>query len=452
MKNNKLKSILLSALVGSFFFVGCSSDDDNSSSGGGGETGTDRTYITVAGAVMGTNNPTPGDGNGGTLVYSISKEDAADASKSFDVFENGFVVPSNRTARLQMDENGNTLFNIAYAGPTGGEYSKYIVGGGNSFTQTGALVNISSYVGPSPRWVKLFDGDNTGVAVSVTTPTITTDANDDFAYCRGTSTVLSLDLVNSAITQTESYEIPLTTAEEIEGHHIFRLDSPVLNAAGDKLIIGTWMRKKDTQTGENESTFTRLGSKAVVVDYPSLENPIVITSTVSHGDTSGYRSFNAFLADDNNIYQATQRDSDGSHFLKINTSNQYDNSYVFSLDAALGVSGSYIENWRYAGNGKAIVAYTHDGAAVSTVSGQSQSYLALVDLYAKTAQQLSLPYNVDAYMFQYQGYVVDGDNIYVTFSAVSQNGRIYVVNKNTGAVTEGAQLINKPGNHFIGAF
>lgn len=59
MKNNKLKSILLSALVGSFFFVGCSSDDDNSSSGGGGETpGTDRTYITVAGAVMGTNNPT----------------------------------------------------------------------------------------------------------------------------------------------------------------------------------------------------------------------------------------------------------------------------------------------------------------------------------------------------------------------------------------------------------
>src|SRR5690606_25147433 len=97
------------------------------------------------------------------------------------------------------------------------------------------------------------------------------------------------------------------------GYHIFRLDAPVLNKAGNKLIIGTWMRKTDPATGTNQNGFPRIGSKSVVVDYPSLENPTVITSTVGEGDTSGYRSFNAFLAGDGNIYQATQRGNNGSH-------------------------------------------------------------------------------------------------------------------------------------------
>ncbi len=460
MKTTFLKSTLwVSALTTLLTLTTACSEEESTGTGNGEPTNNNREWITVAGAVMGTNNPTPGDGNGGTLVYSISKEDAKDASKTFDVFENGFLVPSNRTARLQMSQSGNTLFSIAYAGANGGEYSKYIVNGGQNFAQTGALVNISQYAGTSPRWNKLFDDDKTGSAVSVTTPQIvmddqgTTDTNDDtFLYARGTATVLTLDLVDSAISEVQQYEIPLTQTEEIEGHHIFRLDSPTLNAAGDKLIIGTWMRKKNTTTGDNETTFTRLGSKSVVVDYPSLTNPTVITSTVGHGDTSGYRSFNSFVADDNNIYQATQRDTNGSHFLRINQNNEYDNSYTFSLDTALGITGSYIENWRYAGNGKAIVAYTHDNAPISTLSGQSQSYLALVDLYNTSAQQITLPYNQDAYMFQYQGYVIDGDDIYVTFAPVGQDGRIYIINKNTGIVTEGAKLTNKPGNHFIGAF
>lgn len=97
------------------------------------------------------------------------------------------------------------------------------------------------------------------------------------------------------------------------------------------------MRKYNPATGLTESTFDRLGTKSVIVDYPSLENPKVITSTVSFGDNSGYRSPNSFVAEDGNIYQATQRDSKGSHILKINTNNEYDNSYIFSLDAALGV-------------------------------------------------------------------------------------------------------------------
>lgn len=447
MKRSYFKVLPMALLA---FFASCSDDDTNN--GGTPPPSTEDRWITIAGAVMGTTDAVPGDGNGGTIVYSISKEDAQDPSKSFDVFENGFLVPSARTARLQSSMDGSTLFNIAYGGGNGGEFSKYIVNGGQNFSQTGGNVNISQYAGTSPRWAKLFDGDQTGVAVNVTTPAVVSTPEGSYVRTFGTATVVSIDMQNALISAAKSYEIPLTAEEEAQGHHIFRLDAPVLNAAKNKLIIGAWMRKTNPATGANETDFDRLGSKSVVVDYPSLENPVVITSTVGFGDTSGYRSFNAFVGDDNNIYQATQREAGGSHILRINQNNQYDNSYVFSLDAALGVTGSYIENWRYAGNGKAIITYTHENAPVSALTEQSQSFVALIDLNAKTAQQLDLPYTTDMYFFQYQGFVVDGYDVYMTVAPVGQDGNVYIINSNTGTVTKGAKLINKPGNHFIGAF
>jgi len=449
MKRKFFKFLTFTTVLSSLVLTTSCSDDDNNNVANPGST--ESRWITVAGAIMGADG-IAGDGNGGTLVYSISKEDALDPTKSFDVFENGYLVKSARTARLQSSEDGATFFNIAYGGDNGGEFSKYIVGGGQNFTPTGGTVNISQYATTSPRWVKLFDGDKTGLAVNVTVPVVTSTSAGVYQHTRGTSTVLSLDMVNSAISATKSYEIPLTPAEEAQGHHIFRLDAPVLNKAQNKLIIGTWMRKTNTATGANQTTFERLGSKSVVVDYPSLTNPTIINSTVGFGDTSGYRSFNSFLADDGNIYQATQRDNGGSRILRISENNVYDNSYVFNLDAALGVTNSYIENWRYIGNGIAVVMYTHDGAAVSSLSNQSQSYIALVNLNAKTATQVALPYHTDMYFFQYQGFVIDGNDVFVTLAPVGQDGNIYIINSQTGAVTKGAKLINKPGNHFIGAF
>src|SRR5690606_31357026 len=131
-------------------------------------------WITVAGALMGT---TPGDGNGGTMVYAVSVEDAKNPEKSIDAYTNGFHVKSQRTARLQASEDGATLFNIAYTGPDGGEFSKYAVGGGNKMVQSDVTVNISDYATASPRWVKLFDGDKTGIAVNLSNVKVTTEAD-----------------------------------------------------------------------------------------------------------------------------------------------------------------------------------------------------------------------------------------------------------------------------------
>lgn len=444
MKKQFLNALVFSGLLMAATLSGCNNDDTEINTPE--PEPTEDRWITVAGALMGT---TPGDGNGGTMVYSVSKADAKNPDISISVYDNGYAVKSNRTARLQSSEDGNTLFNIAYTGDNGGEFSRYKVEGAGKFTQEDVTVNISQYASTSPRWVKLFDGDKTGIAVNVaniqannvtTGPTPTAP----FQYYRGTATVLALNLKEVLISGYKQYQIPLTAAEELAGHNIFRLDAPVLNKAQNKLIIGTWMQKRNPATGLTESTFERLGSKAVVVDYPSLENPKVITSTVGFGDNSGYRSFNSFLGTDGNIYQATQRDSKGSHILKINQNNEYDNAYVFSLDAALGVKDVYVDCWRYAGDGIAYALYTHDGS--------NQGFVARLDLNAKTATKVDLPYDTDLDFGQYQGILVSGDEVYVAVTPVGKDGNIYVINSKTGAVTKGAKLVNKAGNHYIGIF
>ncbi|MRX64573.1 hypothetical protein [Maribacter luteus] len=452
-----LRSFTLTILaVG--FMAACSSDDntvtpdpEQEEEEGNGES----RWITIAGAKMGDE---PGDGNGGTLIYSVTSEDAKDPTVQIDPFNNGFVAPSNRTARLQATEDGNTIFNISYAGDTGGNYSKYTVEGGGTFTQTGSEISIAPYVGTAPRWIKLFDGDQTGAAVYVSTehqvdnndtPDDVTD--DTYLYTNSTIGVVTLDLVDSQINNFEEHIITLSEEESVAGYYISRIDMPVLNDAGDKLYIGARVSKIDPTTLESESDYEILGSKTIVLDYPSLLNPTIITSTIGHGNTNGYRSINAFKYD-GSVYQANQSDPEGSYILKIGADNLYDDSYDFNLDNALGVTGAYVLAWRPAANGKAVLAYRHDGS-IEGISGRGESFFALVDLNTKTATKINdIPYDVDFELFQYQGYAVDGTEIYVTQAPVGQNGNIYIIDTETGTVTKGAELVNTTGSHFIGAW
>jgi hypothetical protein len=457
MKTQLLNLKTLAFAMALTLTIGCSSDDINDIPDVVEEAPTEENrWITIAGAVMGT---TPGDGNGGTLIYSIDSEDAKNPDFLVDVFNNGFAAPSERTARLQSSEDGGTMFNIQYTGDNGGTFSKYTVNGGQNFEQTGSEISIAPYVGTAPRWIKLFDGDQTGAAVYVSTENIVDDngteddATDDvFQYTQSTIGVVTLDLQNSRINNFQEHVVALNDELKAQGYYIGRIDMPTLNEAGDKLYIGTNIRKTDTSTLERDREADAIASVTIVLDYPTLFNPEIITSDVGLGDTNGYRSINAFLAEDGYVYHANQNDPNGSHILRIGADNTYDDSYEFSLDNALGIEGAYVTAWRYVGNGKAVISYYHDGSLESEASGRAQCYFALADFTTKTATLLDLPYDVDANTRQYQHYVVDGDEVYITHSPVGKDGNIYVVNTATGEVTEGAQLINATGSHFIGTW
>ncbi|GGF24938.1 hypothetical protein [Echinicola rosea] len=442
-KTNTLsfKLLQISFVVAMLSLVSCSSEDDPTPEN---PQEADR-WVTVAGALMGDS---PGDGNGGTKIYAVSYEDAINPETEINVFDDGEPVKSNRTARIQVSEDGNTLFNIAYGGDNGGEFSKFDVTGGSSYVQQDVTANISQYVGSAPRWSKLYNGDKNGIAVNITSITPNNageNSAEPFRYYRGTATVLDLDLQNVLIKDSENYELPLSAEEELAGHCIFRLDAPVLNQAGDKLLIGTWMRKYDVATGDRESEWERLGTKTVVVDYPSLENPTIITSTQANGDCSGYRSNVNQLAEDGSIYQATSRDTDGSHILKITPDNEYDNTFALSLDEALGFNDVYVDAWKYVNNGIGYAMIRH---------GESdQGYIARLDLNQQTAHLVNeIPDDPDVRFNQYQGFMVNGNDLLVPVSPLGKDGNIYVLHSETGEVSVGAKLINKPGNHFIGAF
>ena len=262
--------------------------------------------------------------------------------------------------------------------------------------------------------------------------------------------VLTLNLVNSQIEEFQEHSISLSEEEEAEGYYISRIDMPVLNDAGNKLYIGARLSKVDPATTETENQFEELGAKTIVLDYPSLLNPAIITSAVGQGNTNGYRSINAYLYN-GSVYQATQSNTQGSHILKIDANNKYDDTYDFNFDNALGVENIYILAWRPTSNGKAVVAYRYAGS-VEGVAGP-QGFFALIDLEAKTAEHIDdIPYDPDFYLFQYQGYVVDGNEIYVTQAPVGKNGNIYVIDTETGQATKGAELVNVAGSHFIGLF
>lgn len=456
MKQNQFKHGLFGAAVIALAVAGCSKDEGPDVENPG---DSDR-WITISGAMM---DEEAGDGNGGTMVYSVTPEQAKDPGVSINVFDDGEHVKSQRTARLQASANGEFLYNIQYVGDDGGVFNKYIVNGGNSFQPDGPEVATADYVSTSPRWMKAAEGVGVAVKGTANDPVYTGEIpNVEYQYTTSQVDVITLDLNNPAITQTASFELALSEEEQAAGYHIWRMDMPVVNKAGTKVFIGAGVRKFDPNSFsinedgqlefERDETSPPSFAKTVVLDYPSLENPTVITSTQTRGSTNGYRSMMQYVGTDGHVYQATSGEGvggGGSKILRISAqTNDYDNDYVFSLDQALGVTDSYIHAWKYAGDGIGFVVY-------SLLNGDGENtggYIARVDLNSKTASKYSLPSEENLNFRQIQHLGIEGNEVYIAVAPIGQDGNIYIFNIETGEMTQGAKLINKTGNQYIGVY
>lgn len=414
-------------------------------------------WITVSGAVM-LNDP--GDGDGGTMVYSVSAEEAKNPNTAINVFDQGMHVKSQRTARLQASADGKYLYNIQYVGDDGGNFNKYIVKGGKTFTPDGPEVETKTYVSESPRWLKAVEG--VGVAVRATAnPVVYQGTSPNFSFKQRTAKTdaITLDLNNPKILKNTSFDLALSAEELAAGYYVSRIDVPVVNKAGNKVFIGAAVSKMNPNSftigtdglpvfaADNASP--KSWAKTLVLDYPSLTNPKVITSTQTRGNTNGYRSTQQYVGTDGHVYQATSGEAaggGGSKILRINAAtSEYDNSYVFSLDAALGISNSFIETWKYAGDGIAFVVYALGG------SGKG-GYIARIDLNAKTATKYTLPNEASLNFRQIQNITIHGDEVFIPVAQVGQDGNIYVFNRKTGEMKVGAKLVNKVGNQYIGTY
>lgn len=456
MNKEQIKHVLFGAAIVAVAIGGCAKDSGPD---------TDRPdesdrWITISGAMM---DDEAGDGNGGTMVYSVTPEQAKNPNVSINVFDNGMHVKSQRTARLQASADGKFLYNIQYVGDDGGIFNKYAVRGGKDFRPDGPEVATADYVSTSPRWLKAIEG--VGVAVRGT-------ANDAvyigelpnivYQYTSTKIDVITLDLNDPKITANTSFELRLSEAEEAAGHHIWRIDMPVVNQAKDKVYIGAGVRKLDpmsyTLGDDGVPEFDRdndapaAWAKTIVLDYPSLKNPKVITSSQTRGSTNGYRSTMQYVGDDGHVYQATTGEGisgGGSKILRISkNTDDYDPDYVFSLDQALGVTGSHIEAWKYVGNGIGFVVYS----LVDEESARTSGHIARIDLNNGTGTKYSIPNETALNFRQIQSIGIDGNDVYIAVAPIGQDGNIYIFNTDTGDMNVGAKLINKTGNQYIGVY
>lgn len=457
MKRSLLKPIVLGTIAATIAVAGCTKENK------GTETPSDdKRWMTISAAIDQPGNDDPADGNEGTMVYAISLEEARDPNTSVNVFSQGVRVKSQRTARLQASADGKYLYNIQYVGDDGGIFNKYKVNGGKNFVQDPIEVDTEPYVSSSPRWLKV--SETVGIAVRGTATNEYTGTNPNFVFkeTKVKADILSLDLNDPKIIKTTSFDLPLSAAEVAANYYISRIDVPVLNKAGNKVYIGAAVSKLNPNSftiGDNglpsfraDNTSPKSWAKTLVLDYPSLTNPKIITSSQTRGNTNGYRSTMQYVGTDGNVYQATSGEgygNGGSKILKISAaSNDYDNSYAFSLDQALGLSNTYIETWKYAGNGIGFAVYS----IVNSSNQRTGGYIARVDLNAKTATKYTLPNEGTLYFGQIQNLGIEGDEVFFAVAAPGQEGNIYIFNSKTGAMTKGAKLMNQAGGQYIGLY
>ncbi|SDG21872.1 hypothetical protein SAMN04487996_11695 [Dyadobacter soli] len=444
------KSLLTAAILGmTLVFAGCNDDDDNSGPGPGTPEST-RAFISLTASIP---DEAGTAGNGGTMAYAITHEQAVDPNFSVNIYQNGFGLRSARTARVQASEDGTELYNIQYTGEDGGVFNKYLVKGAKDYQDTGNELDLSDIVGTSPRWTKA--AENIGIGVHLTGSTTVTEGtapNHVFKYTRGKVRIAVIDLENARVPNSTEFDFPFPAELEAQGYSVGRIDVPVLNEAKNKIFIGCNVSKIDPKkltynasgnpVWANDAANRTLGTTTLVVDYPSLQNPKLIYSTVSKTNNHSYRTMTQYVGNDGHVYQATA--TGGKDILRIDKgTSEYDNNYHFNLDAALGVTDSRIQAWRYIKDGIGLVLYN--------IAGDG-GYIAMVDLNAKTATKITNDYEAGLDFGQFQNLAVHGDNIYVPLTPTGEAGRLYVINWKTKAVTKGATLTGQSGSSYLGSY
>jgi len=469
MKRNLLKVSLLGIALSIGVFSACKKDDGpKGESEISGPDNKDRQFITLTGAFPDAAGTA---GNGGTKAYAIPVAKATDPNFEVNVFANGYVLRSQRTARVQGSVNGNFLYNIQYTGTDGGIFNKYIVTGAEKFVDTREEVNTEPILGTSPRWVVAAEGIGIGVYASSQVTGSKAGAGADFVSAKSIASVAVLDLNDPIIKHVkQDFEIPFTAEQKANGYQIGRIDVPILNKAKTKIFIGcsvsrTDITKQSTVNASGTQSWStapnQLGTATLVLDYPSLDNPKLIFSANSTVNNNSYRTMTQYVGTDGDIYQATA--TSGSQILRINAStNTYDDSYNFDLKTALSANSNVaIRAWRYVKDGIALVLYTQTG-----VNG---GFMALVDLKTKTATKLTTDNETDGgysgltaaqtggaaltgTFGQFQNIAVSGDNIYVPMTPNGVDGNLYIINYKTKNIVKGAKLKNQSGSFYLGAY
>ncbi|OEK09569.1 hypothetical protein A8C32_12765 [Flavivirga aquatica] len=400
---------------------------------------------------------------GETKVYTQTLTDVSDAvTVSYD--GKGFEMPSTRTARIFASANGKSLFNLDYGG---GRIYKFSVDGGETYSLKHEK-NVEFAIGTAyPRWTKASEASASIHYADGRNATRVFDENDPTKFIRSDVKlrIMSVGLDNLAFGSIEEITIPVSDTDlkpytmNIDGtdydiyNYVGRVDAPVI--AGNKIYYGiskSAYNPANPCSGRGCPRAIYSNVETLVLDYPSLTNPQIISTDIAKGATNGYRTPVSYVDESNDVYQiisVPNKDYD-TKILKI-SNGAYDDNYDFNISNLLGFNVA-TNGWFYAGNGIGYVPYANTDESDNWFS-DSVWGVARVDLYNKTVVDLNVPDNL--WLTQYQSAVVKDGKFYMAITPTGADGNIYIFDTTStdpNGYEVGAKLINLAEGTYIGIY
>lgn len=422
---NRFSKLAVAASV-AMFATACEEDGKETN-----PTTTERVY--TIGYADGSGNPSA------TFVQGTT--DLAKGNVTFKDF--GFEVPSTRTARVFTSSDGKIMYSLDYGG---GSIYKFEVKGGQEYVKVDET-NIEQAMGTAyPRWTRI--NDEVALLHSVATERIY-DGNGVYTHTETTARIMSVGLEGLSINKVSDFTMPISTEMQNTGDYVFRIDAPVV--MGDKVYYGIGKRNYDPDTDQNiDAAYPNV--ETLVLDYPSLENPRIISTNVNgaRGATNGYRTSVSYEDERGDVYQiiTVPDNTFETHILKI-TNGEYDDNYSLNLSSLVG-ENTISNGWFYVGNGIGYVPYAN-----SDQGGTSDAVwsVARVDLYNNSAVKLNLPANL--WLQQYQNSVSANGEFKMAIAPKGGEGYIYsfdISSSSADAITKGAKIEAGADSYYIGIY
>lgn len=439
MKRNLIKSTLLFAGL-AFMTIGCSSDDSSNSDGGnnGGNNGKQFQLAYASGS----------GSQSATYLQGVDK--LVEGEISFN--KSGFQMPSSRTSRIYVSNDGKYVYNLNY---TVGDLRKYEHQGGQNYKQVGHIESAPILGTKTGRFTKINEELGSVHYITAMPQHAGADGKGEYLGHKTTASIVLVDLQSWTFLPGVQKEINVKLSDEFtkKGYHITRIDSPVL--VGNKLYYGAAVSLYNASTGKRvptDKTFT------LVVDKNDLSKAEVITTDHVVGSTNGYRTPTLYVNNQKEVLQMVNG-NDKTYIAKIKD-GKYDTTYKFDLGQALGGKKVSSNGWFYVGEGIGYMPYEKLDApeiemGVNPEGKPTTTHawgLARIDLNNNTAVDLEVPANL--WLTQYQTSIVRDGKFYIALAPVSGKGNIHIYDvKSTSTKGQvGATITTGVDQYYIGVY
>lgn len=421
--------------------ISCSSDDKEG---------------TVTPPVVGTKDFQVAYASGSGSQSAVYLQGLNDISKGEISFSGkGYQLPSSRTARIFMSEDGKYVYNLNY---TVGDLAKYEYKGGQNYVKVGEIDSSKPLGTKTGRFTKI--NDDLGSVHYITSKPLFTEG-DKGTYIRNemTASIGLFDLKTMTIKPgyQSKIDIRLDAKLEKEGYHIWRIDSPVIS--NGKVYYGAGFRKYNAATGKNESSdYTAV----LVFNQNDLTKPKVLFTDKVKGDTNGYRTPTLYKNERGDILVManTKTGNKGETNVIRIVNDKFDTGSVFNLGQALGGKQVSSNGWFYVANGIGYMPYERldeQGIQIGVDADGKPTYssswgLARIDLNTNSAVDLNVPTGL--WLTQYQTSAVKNGVFYIALAPISGKGNIYMfdVKSTSKDGKKGAAITSGADQYYIGVY